>query len=93
MRGVLYDLGKYPGLVVSNTAGWVRGEVYRLADELLLIELDEYEGSNFERVKSDALLDSGATEQCWVYVYRGNVSGHPAITSGDYQAESPEPRA
>jgi gamma-glutamylcyclotransferase (GGCT)/AIG2-like uncharacterized protein YtfP len=89
VRGVLYHLGKYPGLILSNTAGWVYGEVYRLTDEQLLIELDEYEGSSFERVTVDALLDSGATEQCWVYIYRGDVSGHPVIASGDYQAASP----
>jgi gamma-glutamylcyclotransferase (GGCT)/AIG2-like uncharacterized protein YtfP len=93
VRGVLYHLGEYPGLVVSNAAGWVRGEVYRLTDEQLLIELDEYEGSSFERVSVDALLDSGATERCWAYVYRGDVSDRAVIPSGDYFTESPEPRA
>src|SRR5260221_2797371 len=74
VRGALYNLGAHPGMIVSNSAGCVRGEVYRLPDEHMLVELDEYEGSAFERVSVDALLESGVTEQCSAYVYRGDVS-------------------
>src|SRR5713226_7977498 len=60
VRGTLYDLDDYPGLVVpANTQRWVRGEVYRMKDRKLLAALDEYEGDEFERVTLDAMLDSG----------------------------------
>ncbi len=92
-RGVLYNLGAHPGMIVSNSAGWVRGEVYRLADHQMLAELDEYEGPTFERISVTALLDSGSMEPRWAYVYLGDVSNRAEIPSGDYSPASPEPRA
>ena len=89
VQGTLYDLGDHPGLIASQTQGWVRGEVYRLKDTQLLTTLDAYEGGDFERTTVDALLDSGAAERCWVYLFRGDVSGRPQISSGDYLAASP----
>lgn len=86
-------MGQYPGLIASQTHGWVRGEVYRLKDTQILAVLDDYEGPDFERVSIEATLDSGVREQCWVYVFRGDVSGRPEIASGDYLAASPGPRA
>jgi gamma-glutamylcyclotransferase (GGCT)/AIG2-like uncharacterized protein YtfP len=84
VRGTLYDLGAYAGLVVSvNAQRWVRGEVFEIKDDNLMVKLDEYEGSEFERVVVDATLDSGVVAPCWVYSYRGNVSSRSEITSGE----------
>jgi hypothetical protein len=77
VRGTLYDLGAYTGLVVSeNAQGWVHGEVFGIRDDSLMAMLDEYEGE-YERVVVDATLDSGLVTPCWVYSYRGDVSGRP----------------
>lgn len=71
----LYDIGPYRAAVLSSEAGdWVRGEVFQLndPDEMFAI-LDQYEGSDFERLKVQVLLDSGAGEQAWVYLYTGRL--------------------
>jgi gamma-glutamylcyclotransferase (GGCT)/AIG2-like uncharacterized protein YtfP len=94
MRGRLFDLGEYPGFVPSDTVpGWVHGELYVLENSVeMLARLDAYEGCGpghprpheFERLCRDALMQSGASAQAWVYVYAGPVSGKPEIVSGDY---------
>ena len=94
MRGRLYELGGYPGLVPAPEADrWVHGEVYELADpEQLLALLDEYEGCGprdpapheYERARAEVWIASGAREEAWVYVYRGPLSGRREIASGDY---------
>jgi gamma-glutamylcyclotransferase (GGCT)/AIG2-like uncharacterized protein YtfP len=84
VRGTLYDLGAYAGLVVSAKAErWVRGEVFEIKDDNLIVTLDEYEGSEFERVIVDATLDSGVVTPCWLYSYRGDVSGRSEIPSDE----------
>jgi gamma-glutamylcyclotransferase (GGCT)/AIG2-like uncharacterized protein YtfP len=84
VRGTLYDLGAYAGLVVSaNAQRCVHGEVFEIKDDNLILKLDEYEGTEFERVVVDATLDSGLVTPCWVYSYRGNVSGRSDIPSGE----------
>lgn len=49
VNGSLYDLGDYPGLLLSETDSPVMGEVYEVDDELLQ-ELDDFEvSSNYLR--------------------------------------------
>ena len=81
--GRLYDLGWHPGAVASRTTGeWVRGEIFRLANQSLILPiLDAYEGPSFERVSVTAQLDSGRERECWVYLWIGNRTGRP-IPSG-----------
>ena len=83
--GRLYRLGAYPGAVSSNQVGeWIRGELYRIQDpRWILAALDGYEGPQFERVKLEAHLDSGARIEAWVYLLRGTPSG-ARIRSGDW---------
>ena len=86
IRGRLYDIGRYPGLVLSSAAEEsVAGEVYRLRDaERTLAILDRYEGADFTRVTGDVLLDIGEQAPAWVYVYNRPVDEKRRILSGDY---------
>lgn len=93
IRGHLYDLGEYPGLVISDADTWVHGDVYELADpSAMLTRLDDYEGCGpsdaspheYERVRCEVLMDTGGSETAWVYVYRGTLVGKREIRSGDY---------
>ena len=93
VHGTLYDLGRYPGVVLGGTA-LVRGEVYEIApaleeklDEIEMIypqQRDEY----FKRELSVAVaLDNGLVRwlNCLCYVYNPAYLGSaPVIASGDW---------
>jgi gamma-glutamylcyclotransferase (GGCT)/AIG2-like uncharacterized protein YtfP len=82
IRGRRYELGSYPGLVLSeDKTEAVRGEVFEVPDAETLARLDAYEdfrvddpdGSLFLRTKAVVTLDNGSEESCWVYVYNRDV--------------------
>src|SRR5262245_24854588 len=90
IRGKLYDLGRYPGLVPASEA-WAIGDVYELPDgDATLAELDRYENGpaprliQFERAQVEVTLADGTTLAAWVYWYRGGVQAAQPIASGDY---------
>jgi gamma-glutamylcyclotransferase (GGCT)/AIG2-like uncharacterized protein YtfP len=95
VRGRLYDLGPYPGLILDAIpAGPVAGELFALpADPAVLRALDEYEGYDptgpaaclFRRVECEATVPGGGTVPCWVYVYAGDVSRAEPVAGGDYR--------
>jgi gamma-glutamylcyclotransferase (GGCT)/AIG2-like uncharacterized protein YtfP len=87
VRGTIYLIAHYPGLVLSVEGGdWVAGDVYTLdAQGETLSALDQYEASEpFQRVVAPVLLDSGEWLQAFVYIYTGDLHGKPAIVSGDF---------
>jgi gamma-glutamylcyclotransferase (GGCT)/AIG2-like uncharacterized protein YtfP len=78
IRGKLYDLGEYPGVMLDpSTSETIHGEVFAVPDAETLARLDRYEdyrpedasNSLFLRVQTTVTLDAGSTEVCWVYVY------------------------
>ncbi len=89
LRGVLIDLGAYPGLVAGE--GTVTGELYEVAVPALLGVLDRFEhydptdpaGSLFVRRLSRLLeppLDA------WVWYYNRPAADLPRLASGDWLA-------
>jgi len=94
IRGRLYSLGRYPGLVESADAGdIVNGEAYALDSPASALGwLDAYEGirpgkgeeNPYERVERPIRLDSGATLIAWVYLYRKSVRTRPPILGGHW---------
>ena len=93
VRGRLFDLGAYPGLVPAVTrAERVLGELYAIRGRRTLARLDAYEDYDPRRpehslfVRREALveLDSGATTTAWVYWYAGPAGRGRRIASGDY---------
>ena len=99
-RGVLFQLGGYPGMTVcAGEDEWVRGEVYLLNDPTAtLASLDAYEGCShndpmpheFERQAVNVVLDGGQTVEAWAYVYTLETQGRPRVESGDYLQPKPE---
>ena len=92
VRGALYDLGEYPGLVRSDR-GRVWGEIYRLLHPRpLLARLDRYEACDpqpphpheYRRRLCVAVGESGRRYRVWCYLYNLDVSDDMAIRSGDY---------
>jgi gamma-glutamylcyclotransferase (GGCT)/AIG2-like uncharacterized protein YtfP len=74
MHGRLYQFDSYSGAVPSDQPGeYVSGELYHLEDPTILPTLDDYEGSEFERVLLKVSLDDGQELETWVYVFRGKT--------------------
>ena len=92
IRGQLFMVDYYPGLVLSETEHWAIGEIYLLEDEAQLHDLDVYEGCakkspqphEYERRMTQAVLTSGEPMDVWVYVYKQSADHLPLINSGDF---------
>lgn len=87
VRGRLYSLNGYPGMVdPAEAEDFVWGQVIRPADARhLMPALDQYEGDMFERLRKRAILESGAQIEVWAWVYQGIVSEAGRIRSGRYE--------
>ena len=96
VRGRLYDLGEYPGAVLSEKSrSVIRGEVFELpGDRSTLASLDSYEGfepnnrssSLFLRRAWPVTMDDGKKLRCWVYVYNGTMKAAQPLRSGRYSS-------
>jgi len=94
VRGILYDLGEYPGAVVDpSSRGRIFGTVFRLSsDENVLRQLDKYEGfdpstpdqSLFVRKLYPVRLATGRVLPCWIYAYNQEPKRARVVTSGRY---------
>ncbi len=95
IRGRLYDLGPYPGLVAApRRRERVRGEVLELRSPgRCLGPLDEYEDydvrqphtSPYRRVWSRVGLQGGGDVWAWVYWYQGHRHRAHHIPNGDWR--------
>lgn len=89
IRGKLYDIGRYPGLVAGE--GRVVGELFRVTDMSVMPQLDEYEdydppdeaGSRYLR-REVALIEPRVT--AWVYLWNRGVENCKPIANGDWLA-------
>jgi len=101
VRGVLYDLGRYPGAVADATSqSRIAGTVMELPeDETILRQLDDYEGfdpqspetSEFVRERQMVEMSDGRKLECWFYRYNGTSCGTGVITGGVWQNGSGQP--
>ena len=87
----LYDLGRYPGAVLSDgEEEIVHGEVVLLADpQAAFAWLDEYEGyvhggdnNEYDRVVREVRLAGGVTFDAWVYLLRRAPDEQKRLVSG-----------
>jgi gamma-glutamylcyclotransferase (GGCT)/AIG2-like uncharacterized protein YtfP len=94
VRGVLYDLGRYPGAVPDANAGTrITGTVMELPEDAdFLARLDAYEGydpqapetSEYVRERQVVEMDAGGTMECSFYRYNWKVDEARAIASGNW---------
>jgi len=92
LRARLYDLGDYPGVVLSETAGdVVHGEVVRLADpDHSFRWLDAYESivpgdpdaSEYVRAVVPVTLADGSVRDAWTYLYNRDLSALTPVFAG-----------
>ncbi len=89
IRGQLYNLGDYPGLVLGGR-GIVHGELLGFDDPALWPSLDDYEThdpeqpalSEYLRLETDLLDGSRA----WTYVYNQPIEDRPLIAGGNWHS-------
>lgn len=94
IRGLLYDLGNYPGAVRSKSPlDEIEGELYQLLspDEqlALLDEIEEFyseqpSASLYIRELSQVQLPTGRRLEAWVYFLPQKPPGARLISSNDY---------
>ena len=93
VRGKLYDLGDYPGAVLTRNGPLIRGLVFELPDDPSVLEqLDRYEefdssrpnGSLFVRKRRVVNLQNGKKIVCWIYTYNGSTDTASPLPSGRY---------
>ena len=102
VRAALYRVDWYPGLKLKPRAlggnsaekateePWVLGEIYEV-DRGLMAQLDDYEGSEYRRVRVDAEIlstDQGLQnlkiDQVYVWEYIAELPDSQLIESGDW---------
>ena len=84
VRGSLYDLGAYPGLLLNESNSLVIGEVYEVDDEILN-ELDDFEAASNYRRKQVETFPGSLSRTCWIYEPDPEFySLRTLITSGDW---------
>jgi gamma-glutamylcyclotransferase (GGCT)/AIG2-like uncharacterized protein YtfP len=94
LQGELYDVGHYPGAVLSaNRGALVKGDVYALRDAPSLMPiLDDYEECTqdyaepheYIRIAVTVFVQDGAPLPAWTYLYNRPVESLARIDSGDY---------
>ena len=92
--GRLYDLGWYPGVVLSqNPSEKVYGHIFKLKNaEAVFKVLDDYEGIGgdnpkpyeYSREKTKAYLKDGTEIETWFYEYLLPTDKFTLIPSGNY---------
>lgn len=90
-RGRIYRIADYPGFVPGK-AGWVRGDLFALADAPAAFAiLDEHEECSdrfpqpheYRRVRLMVTGVAGPVD-AWTYVYARDVTGLAQIAGGDF---------
>jgi gamma-glutamylcyclotransferase (GGCT)/AIG2-like uncharacterized protein YtfP len=96
VRGDLYSLGEYPGLVpCQDTVNLIKGELYAIGTDVLehtLGLLDDYEGISqedplpheYRRELLPVILDDDCQVEAWAYVLNRQIEGLSQIRSGDF---------
>nr|WP_067053800.1 gamma-glutamylcyclotransferase family protein [Mucilaginibacter sp. L294] len=93
IRGLLYDIGEYPGAVITNnTDGYIHGSIFKLLHpkENLRV-IDNYEGFGPEQDHPNLYIRSVVSVEtdpgfvnAWIYLYNLPVDGLLQITAGNY---------
>lgn len=84
VRGRLYRIDWYPGLVMDSAAGEVAGDVFEVSGSLLA-ELDHYEGNEYRRVFVETRGD--VVGFAWIWEWLGKTDEARRIRSGDWLGE------
>ena len=94
-NGRLYRVRHYPGVVDSAAVDdRVHGELYRVRESGIFVELDDYEGcgtavrqpAEFVRMQRPVFRADGTVVTAWIYLYNHPFERRPLIPSGRFLA-------
>lgn len=95
VKGILRDSETGPVAAPTDEDKFIKGELYELKKKENLSwvfgQLDDYEGVSAEegvpilyrRELTAVFKEDGSATEAWIYWFTGDVSGKPAIDSGD----------
>jgi gamma-glutamylcyclotransferase (GGCT)/AIG2-like uncharacterized protein YtfP len=94
VKGLLYDMGKYPVAKSCVSNHFIKGELYQIKNidefSFAIAQLDDYEGidnvegnSIFKREKTMVTFENEQTQEAWIYWFAGDINGKELIESGD----------
>lgn len=83
VRGRLYQIDWYPGLVLDGAGDEIVGEVYQVPPSVLK-ELDLFEGAEYRRLQTQVRLPDGEIVSAWIWEWLCPVDEARRITSGDW---------
>ena len=87
MKGMLYLVSYYPGIVLRNDGIWVFGDIYRIDSMDLWRSLDKFEGLPDEdeyRLAEGEVLTANGCMKCFVYEFTKYTNGMQSMPSGDF---------
>lgn len=83
VKGRLYQIDWYPGLICDATGDEITGEIYQVSAGLME-KLDAFEGPEYRRVRVLATLPDGSQREPWLWEWLGPCDESRRIMSGDW---------
>ena len=83
VNGRLYEVSWYPALVLNENAGEVIGDIYEVSEEGLTA-LDEFEGSEYRRVRTMVQNAGDEAESAWIWEWNRPTDELQPIPGGDW---------
>ena len=94
IRGRMYRIDWYPGLILDPAGDEIHGEVYAVDADLLSaldifegLSAGEIEGSEYRRVETTVVKQDSQTLSAWVWEWLGIVDECQRISDGDWLKE------
>ncbi len=87
LRGRLYRIDWYPGLVVDPAGDEISGEIYSVNPEDMGV-LDAFEGHEYRRIRATVRTPYGVPMQAWIWEWLMPVDEGQRITGGDWLQEN-----
>lgn len=91
LNGTMYDLGDYPGIIINDQDSSIKGELYKIKDQRILRDLDEFECYHPDSVKESLYIRKEVqltkpSIKSWCYIYNKSINNKNKIKSGDWRS-------
>jgi gamma-glutamylcyclotransferase (GGCT)/AIG2-like uncharacterized protein YtfP len=94
IRGRMYRIDWYPGLVLDPCGGEIHGEAYSVGPDQLEaldrfegLSAGEIQGSEYRRVETTVVKQDSQTLNAWVWEWLGIVDESQRLADGDWLKE------